>query len=97
MSSINHLFKNNTESLKKMLTRSIYLSKSIRNFNLKSFVIIIVNFAIILSYLRFDKKCVDFFHLNKVPFIINSKKIEKNVPIVFIGGNYFSGMSLMKG
>jgi hypothetical protein len=80
-----------------MFTRSIYLTKSIRNFNLKSFVIIIVVFGILISYLRFDEKCAHFFHVKKVPSIINSKKLDKNVPIVFIGGNYYSGMSLMKG
>ena len=79
-----------------MFTRSIYLTKSIRNFDVKSFLIIIVIIAILINHLRLDKKCVQYFSQEKIPSIINSKGYDRNVPLVFINGNLFSGMNLMK-
>ena len=82
-----------------MFFRVIFLSKTIRNFNINNFKILLIlltHLLIIFKFLNLHEKCVDYFQLNKIPSIINSKGYHRNVPILFISGEGRSGVHLIK-
>jgi len=72
--------------VKRFIMSTRLYHKLIRNYDLKSILILILASALFFNYSNFKSQCVSFFEKNK----------NRNEPIVFIGGFPRSGTTLMR-